>query len=109
MTIEFSTNMSPGTAPADYQISLSLNYITIVVADAASSSGILMTAAGDFLSTDSTATRNGELKFSIHKADAVTLVALSRLNLLGNFKLEVKKVMHRKEEIQEFLINVIPG
>lgn len=106
MTIEFDSNMTSGTFPVDYQTTISTGNITLTVNDATSSSIKLLTQDGDFIGEDSTNASNAQLTVSLHKADAVTLTALSRLELLGNFKLEVRKVMHRREEKKSYVVVV---
>lgn len=107
MTVELSrTNMHVAQAPVDYTIGLGLGHIEIVVADAVMSSGTLMTMNGDFIACDTTLAKDGVLKFNLHKADAVTLTSLSRLELQGHYQLMVKKLMHRKEEMRTFLVNI---
>ena len=108
MVVKFSrTNMHPvGDTGLSYQIQLSAGHIEVVVERAAQSVGTLMTTNGDFISCAISFVRDGMLKFYLHKSDVVTGTTLSRIELLGNFKLEIKKRVHKREEIQEFLVNI---
>lgn len=117
MTIEFDTsldergqrktNLHPiESEPGAYEVQLSAKMIKVTVKDAASSSMKLVTSDGDFLDMDSTTTRNAQLSVSFHKPDAITTTTLQRLELLGELFLEVKKVIHRREEKFTFKVTV---
>lgn len=112
MTIEFDTdptktNLHPDAGiPGKYLIQQSAGNIKVTVKDAVSSSMKLLTEAGDFLDEDSTSVKDGQLIVSFHKSDSITGNVLERIELLGDLLLEVKKVIHRREEKFTFLVNV---
>lgn len=92
-----------------FQIPLNFGEIKIVVKNAYIVSGTLMKTTGEFISCDSTFIRDGMLKFSLNKADVVGGTAISSIPMLGRLKVEIKKVMNRREETRSILIDVIPG
>ncbi len=109
MTIEFDSNMHPQIGennPLDYQIQLSTGNIVLTVHNATSSSIELLTVEGDSVAYKQTNSGNTQLSISLHKADAITLSALSRLDLTGDFLLEVTKTMHSVEEKKRYLVDV---
>lgn len=124
MTIEFDTrldqhgrsitNLEPGIAPADYQISradITRHYggfIKIVVKEAAESWVELQTMDNDEIKSSRTGVRNGVLKFTPFKPDVVSGTTLTRVPLEGNFKIEVTKVIHRRQESQTFVLRIEP-
>ncbi len=113
MTVELDmrqTNLHPmDEVGLLYRIPLSFNEIKIGVPNAAIVQGTLLSATGEFISCDTTFTRNGVLKFSLHKADIVGGTLISRIPMLGRLQVKIKKTVHRREEARIIKVDVIPG
>lgn len=111
MTIEFDmdrTNLHPDlNTPDMFWIQKGAEVIRVTVKRSVSSSIKLMTSDGDFLDEDSTQAKNTQLSVSMHKADAITSNVLVRVELAeARYLLEVKKVIHRREEKKRFLLEI---
>lgn len=103
---EVRSNLHPESAPFTYSIPIGFGNIELALLGAHSFSARLLTNDGDFLVGDSTNVKDGVIKLPLHKPDAVSSNTFTRIELLGSFLLEVKKVVHRKEEVVTFAIDV---
>ena len=120
MTIEFDisvdartgqrrTNLHPHPSGESdsYEINQSAGMIKITIKKAASSLVKLTTEQGDFLDEDLTQVRNGQLSVSFHKVETVTDGSRERVALSGELYLDVKKVIHRREEKFRFKVTIV--
>lgn len=101
------TNLhSVGDTGLAFQIQISAGEIRFSVENPFITYARFMTPAREFLASDASFAKNGVLSFSLSKADSVTQNALGSLELDGNFIIEVKRTMNRKQETQDFLVNI---
>lgn len=102
------TNLHPHVSILNmFEINQTAEIIKVTVKKAAASSIKLMTSDGDFLDYDETQVKNNQLSVSFHKVESATGGTRTRVGLLGEFFLEVRKVMNRQEEKFTFKVTVL--
>ena len=108
--IEFDmsrTNLHPDlNTPDVYQIQISAGMIKITVKDCARSSIKLMTSDGDFLDFDLTQGSRNQISVSFHKPESITGGSIERVELTGDYLIEVKKIEYGHEYKKTILVNV---
>lgn len=105
--VNFTTNMTP-LGGNTFSIVLSLNQIELTVTDDSTNSTIkLLTNQGDFIADAETNQEGTQMTTSLFKADVVTGTTISRIAMIGNFKLEITNTVRRRDETDTLTVTII--